>query len=266
MPINNTRDYVLQQYSTADNLQIRRQLYARYETNPVPFSDWAFGQVRLNPGDAVLELGCGPGDFFLTRLAALPAGARLTLTDYAEGMVSLARAQSAGSPAVTCLQADIQSLPFADATFDVAVANHMLYHVPDLEKGLEEAKRVLKPGGRFYATTVSDGGLRAFLRTTLAPLLPGLDRYSPGTVSFTMENGAAILARHFSDVRRFDYTNSLAITDTADLVAYIMSINTAGQIPAERVPEIHAHYEAMRLANGGVISIPIRSGQFSALA
>ena len=49
--------------------------------------------------------------------------------------------------------ADAQSLPFADATFDGAIANHMLYHVPDRAKALGELRRILKPNGILFAAT-----------------------------------------------------------------------------------------------------------------
>ena len=48
---------------------------------------------------------------------------------------------------------DIQDIPFADHEFDAVIANMMLYHVPDLQKGLREVKRVLKPDGTFYCAT-----------------------------------------------------------------------------------------------------------------
>jgi SAM-dependent methyltransferase len=48
-------------------------------------------------------------------------------------------------------------LPFPDSSFDVVTARHMLYHVPNMNKAIHEAKRVLKPGGHFIAVTNDDG-------------------------------------------------------------------------------------------------------------
>lgn len=68
-------------------------------------------------------------------------------------MLQAAR-QQLGEKRFVYAVADAQALPFADATFDAVIANHMLYHIPDLPRALAEIRRVLKPAGRFYASTI----------------------------------------------------------------------------------------------------------------
>src|SRR5207302_1229526 len=81
-------------------------------------------------------------------------GAELVALDQSERMVELSRARG-----VDARVGDVQALPFPDGTFDCAVAAWMLYHVPDLDRGLAELARVLRPGGRLVAVTNSDRSL-----------------------------------------------------------------------------------------------------------
>ena len=84
--------------------------------------------------------------------------------------------------------ADVQELPFADGEFDVAIAAWMLYHVPDLERGVAELARVLRPGGRLVAATNS-----RFHLLELRELVGS----GPSTLKFSREDGEDHLARHF---------------------------------------------------------------------
>ena len=73
-----------------------------------------------------------------------------------EGMLETAKATISGFSNVQHMVIDIQDIPFENDSFDVVIANMMLYHVPDLEKGLSEVRRVLKVGGTFYCATYGE--------------------------------------------------------------------------------------------------------------
>lgn len=79
-----------------------------------------------------------------------------------EGMVDIIRNNYSKYNNVSFKQIDIQDINFLDETFDIIIANHMLYHIPDLQKALHEVKRVLKAVGKFYSTTNGNGGMRTF--------------------------------------------------------------------------------------------------------
>ena len=95
----------------------------------------------------VLELGCGPGHFWRDTRDLRPAGWRVVCSDLSPGMVAEARAALAGEAGLSFAAADAQALPLADASFEVVMANFMLYHVPDRPRALAEICRVLRPGG-----------------------------------------------------------------------------------------------------------------------
>jgi SAM-dependent methyltransferase len=166
----------------------------------------------------VLEVGCGWGE--LAEWLARDTAAQVVAVDLSERMVELARARG-----VDAQVGDVQELPFADGSFDVAVAAWMLYHVPDLDRGLSELARVLRPGGALVAVTNSVGHLRE-LRDLLA--------YPDGQEElFNRENGEELLRRHFSQVERRDADGVVTVRNRQKLVAYRDSM----QVPVQPVPE-----------------------------
>ena len=160
----NADGQVKEQYADGKNLSTRAGLHAKYSTNPMGLTNWLFNQYRFEPGGRILELGCGTGSQWEGRLEELPEGCSLILSDFSPGMVETVRAVYGGMPGVKAELIDIQQIPYPDGSFDTAIANFMLYHVPDLPRAIGEVRRVLKPGGRFYAATNGNGGLMGFMR------------------------------------------------------------------------------------------------------
>jgi ubiquinone/menaquinone biosynthesis C-methylase UbiE len=101
--------------------------------------------LALQPGETVLDIGSGPG-FLADEMAAEvgPEGA-VHGVDPSESMLAIARRRQ--TP-VRYATGDALALPFADATFDAAVATQVYEYVPDMPAALTEARRVLRPGGR----------------------------------------------------------------------------------------------------------------------
>lgn len=113
--------------------------------------------VDARPGMRVLDLACGPGNIS-RRIAALvgPDG-EVVGVDLAPGMIELARASGIRGARFEVM--DIENLTFPDASFDAAACGHGMQFVPDVDRALREARRVLRPGGRFAASVpvTSDG-------------------------------------------------------------------------------------------------------------
>ena len=164
--INNQKE-VKEQYANAGNLNTRILIHQKYSTNKMGFGNWIFSNYKITPGMKVLELGCGTGDMWKGHEDLINACERLVLSDFSEGMLENAKANLGE---MTSLGAgleyrviDIQNIPFEDESFDVVIANMMLYHVPDMNRGLAEVRRVLKKGGAFYCATFGEHGIMEFL-------------------------------------------------------------------------------------------------------
>ena len=163
----------------------------------------------------MLEVGCGPAEMWKENLDRLDPTVSLTLSDFSPGMIEAARA-IVGDRA-TYVVADVQDLPFADASFDVLIANHMLYHVPDRPGAFAEFVRVLAPGGVLHAATNGHGHMRE-----LQELAPEWE-FSHHTDEFGLETGVEQLTPFFADVRVDWFEDHLDVTEVEPVLAYIRS-------------------------------------------
>jgi len=103
-------------------------------------------EISPAPESTVLDLCCGHGAM-TAKLCAL--GCQVTGLDFSEEMLAHARSNA---PQATLQNGDAQNLPFEDQSFDAVVCNCGIMHLPDQPKALAEARRVLKPGGKFGMT------------------------------------------------------------------------------------------------------------------
>lgn len=248
-------DNISAQYKTAENLNTRISIHDKYSTNRQPFGDWIVSHYDICPGANILELGCGTGSMWTDHLHLLSGGARLTLTDFSAGMLETAKA-NLRSDDITFQQVDIQNIPFPDASFDVVIANMMLYHVPDLHQGLSEVRRVLKPGGKFYCATYGVHGIMEYITELLK------DMHVSGSIgtTFTLQNGAESLGQHFGHVQRLDREDGLAITDIDDFADYIYSLS--GLTNMQNVPRAAVMQALERRVENGILYVPKEYGMF----
>lgn len=117
-----------------------------------------FARLRVNPGDRVLDLGCGAGRhaFECYRRGARIVAVDLNASDVAEVDAMFAVMREAGeAPAgaeAVAVRADAHRLPFPDGAFDVVIASEILEHIPDDRSAITEAVRILRPGGALAIT------------------------------------------------------------------------------------------------------------------
>jgi SAM-dependent methyltransferase len=210
---------VREQYATEAGLAARKSIYTDV-TGP-DSRELVFEAVAETGPRSVLEVGCGEGELAQRMTAELAAD--VVAIDQSERMVELARARG-----VDARVGDVQELPFADASFDVAVAAWMLYHVPDLDRGIGELERVLRPGGRLVATTNASDHLQEMLESA------GVDDWD---FSFQAENGADLLGRHFPSVDVRDASGTVTLHDADQIRGYLRSSIRLHRW-ADRVPEL----------------------------
>ena len=208
---------VREQYATEANLQARQALWKETEGDDPKEILWQ--TILAWQPRRILEVGGGQGE--LAERMQRELAAEISFVDLSPRMVELARARG-----IDACEADVQELPFADATFDTVVAAWMLYHVPDISRGLAEIARVLTKGGALIAVTNSETHIEE-LRELFA--------YPAGafTLTFNSENGAALLQPHFEVVECYDTEVRATVRDRETLVAYRNSVS----VPAVDVPE-----------------------------
>ena len=242
------------QYKTPQSLNTRISIHDKYSTNPQPFGDWILSHYEIQSGMKILELGCGTGSMWKGKLHLLQ-GTTLILTDFSVGMLEAAK-QNVTAETVTFRQVDIQNIPYPDASFDAVIANMMLYHVPDLHRGLAEVRRVLKTGGTFYCATYGIHGIMEYVADLLK------DQNVTGSVStaFTLQNGSDALSRHFAHVIRLDREDGLAVTSIEDFAGYIYSLSGLSNIASVPRNVLLAILES-RMENG-VLYVPKEYGMF----
>jgi len=117
--------------------------------------------------------------------------------------------------------ADAQELPFEDASFDVAVANHMLYHVPDPGRAIAELARVLRPNGTLIAAANGRRNL-AELWAIRAKVFD-VSLIPETTERFGRESGERLLGSRFGNVAWRGYPDELVCTDIGDVLAFLTS-------------------------------------------
>ena len=247
---------VQSQYRTADNLNTRISLHARYSVNKQGFGNWIASHYAFDPGMSVLELGCGTGAMWQGNTALLRCCRRFVLSDCSAAMLESARKNLSACPEIDFSLIDIQQIPFPDDSFDAIIANMMLYHVPDPAKGLREVRRVLKDGGRFYCATYGENGMMA----AIGRMFEARQTETLVSARFTLQNGEAQLRSVFTNVERFLYEDALAVTDLNDLIDYILSLTSLSEL--QKLPRETLRSVLERHMRDGVLTIPKEYGLF----
>ena len=138
-------------------------------------------EAVVRPGDRVLDACCGTGDL---AIAAAAAGGRVTGIDFSEPMLERARLKA---PDIEWVEGDALALPFADGSFDAATVGFGVRNLSELDKGLRELHRALRPGGRLAILEITRprGLLAPFYRLWFDVLIPAVGKVLPGGSAYT---------------------------------------------------------------------------------
>jgi len=256
------------QYKNSSNLNARIKIHDLYSTNPQDWHEWLFDQYQIPEGSSVLELGCGNGAFWLKNQQLVSSGWNITLTDFSHGMLEELKQQLPIHDQFTYEQVNIQEIPFESNSFDVIIANHMLYHVEDIDQALSEVHRVLKDDGTFYCSTIGNSHLKEF-----EELVKGFDQrlgYPSAHIHanvFGLENGEDKLRKHFTKVRSTEFEDQLDIPETQPIIDYLQSTTDELKIflNGESLDQFVHYLEDVKKRHNGVISVTKSSGYFEAV-
>jgi SAM-dependent methyltransferase len=211
------------QYGNDAYLRIRHEIHDQYSVPRVDFPNWVLDRLVWRGDERVLDVGTGHGAYYERLRERVPTMHYYGL-DRSPGMLHNHGARG------NLLVADAQQLPFKTATFDVVMANHMLYHVPDMDRAVEEFRRVLKPDGTLVTATNSlqtmpefDALFRRAIMLLSAPGSIYTQSPTPMHNPFALENGVRVLAHHFYAVARHDLPQALVFDKVEPAMAYLES-------------------------------------------
>jgi SAM-dependent methyltransferase len=250
------------QYATDENLAARQRLWRASPRVPAfDLYPWVLDVAGLagdRPQD-VLDLGCGNGGYEDTLAAQGHQGRRVAL-DLSGGMLT-------NVTGAARLQADAQAVPVAAGSFDVVLAPHMLYHVPDVGAVAVEARRVLRPSGIFVAVTNGDDHMAELRRLVEQAVGTGWRMVTPTQTAFSLQTGGAALAPAFPSVERVDCpAGAIVVTDADALADYVASIGDHYQdevdVPWATVVARCRERAVAAIDRAGALRITASSGAF----
>jgi SAM-dependent methyltransferase len=225
------------QYKTDANLAARQSIYA-YQHPRIDLQARVLDLAAPAPSDTIVDVGCGNGTY-LAELARRGFAGRVLGVDLSLGMLAAARqrlsgigaagaagardgSSEPGVPIVGLANADAAALPLGDGVADLALAPHMLYHVPDPADALRELRRVTRPGGRVVVVLNGAGHLRQ-LRAAVAAAR-GDDAKAMGE-RVTLDNGESLARSVFPTVARHDFVAELRVPALGPIADYVRSMS-----------------------------------------
>lgn len=233
------------QYQNASNISARIRLHSLYSQNPKGWFPWVFEQCGLRDGMTVLELGSGSGSLWTENRDRLPSEVKIVVSDISEGMLRDARREIGSEDSRFRFEnVDAHRIPFPEETFDLVIANHVLFYCEDIDGVCREVYRVLRRGGTFLCSTYSSSHMKE-----INELVRDFD--SRVTLSadklyerFGLENGREYLQPYFENIEIRRYEDRLLVDRPEPLVDYVLSCHgNQNQYLLERYKEFRNYVE-----------------------
>ena len=250
---------IVEQYKNSNNLNVRISLHDQFSTNKTGWFNWLFNQIDFSKVNRLLEIGCGNGKLWENRNIDL-RNREIFLSDISEGMVNEVRKKLGKD--YNCIVADCQYIPFKDGYFDAVIANHVLFYIQSLDKGLSEICRVLKDNGTFYCSTYGKKHMKEI--TELVQSFDSKVELSQNSLFdiFGIENGETILKKYLKSVQFIQYEDSLIVDQAQPLVDYIMSCHgNQNEILGPKISKFKEYVESI-ISKNGSIQISKQAGLF----
>ena len=218
------------QYQNANNISARIRLHKDYSVNKQGWFPWIYeigiAPILLQSSEKsieILELGCGEGSLWLENKEKLPENVHITVSDISEGMIRDIRRNLDGDTRFSYETFDCHKIPAQANSYDLIIANHLLFYCDHIPKVCDEIKRVLKPDGLFLCSTYGSGHMKEI--TELVQkfdhriVLAAENLYD----RFGLENGSTILRDFFDKIEIYTYEDAILIDQAEPLIEYILS-------------------------------------------
>lgn len=250
---------VVRNYACQDNLNTRVNLHQKYHTSEELWEEWLLKQYEIANGSRVLEIGCGTGYQWDNQLYRFGGETKFIFSDISLAMVDGVKDKFHSYPNVEVMQMDANDIPFEQDSLDVVIANHMLYHIDNVDGVLKSISNVLKEGGKIYAATNGESSMSelwAILRNL------GIERKYCKHSTFSLENGGELLRKYFRKVEMREFVDSDYVDNLEDLYYYMESLPSVqdSDVPFEK-RRVMEYLESVSDENGGIL-LPKKVGLF----
>lgn len=262
--ITNMEKSIKEQYKSDKNLNLRSNLHS-YNINKVDWDTWCFNQMNFIKNGRILELGCGPGKLWYKNKERIDKSLNIILSDFSKSMLKIAKDKLEDiDHNFIYREINAEDIPYEDNSFDIVIAQHMIYFVPDIEKALREIRRVLLPGGTLYVTANSCDSM-AELNELTEKFAPNGGLNTNGFSSrFDLEHGKEILKKYFKEVDVEILEGKIIVDDAKPVVSYKAStIQGSSILFGEKKKEFTKYLEDYIKENGN-ISITTKTCIFKA--
>ncbi len=222
--LTNMEKSVKSQYLNATNLSARIQLHKLYSMNTQGWFPWIYEQCQIEEHKHILEIGCGDGSLWKGRIEDIPSGKHITLSDISAGILNDARREINDIRGIVAYQElDCHDIPYGKESFDLVVANHVLFYCQDIDQVCNEVSKVLDKEGIFICSTYGQKHMQE-----ITSLVKGFDERIVLSADvlydrFGKENGREVLEKHFEEIKWHQYEDSLLVPDASPLISYILS-------------------------------------------
>jgi len=252
----NSDKRLIEQYENASNLRARISIHEMFSVNKYGWMIWYFDQLNLRKQSKILELGCGDANLWKKNKDRIPKDLDITLSDFSRGMLSDAKANFGKKLENFKFEIiDAEDIPYNEDSFDVVIANHMLYHVDNIQKALSEIYRVLKPGGYLYCSTVGQNHMMEIRDIMLKFKSETMDiKSSDITSRFNLENGMEKLKNWFNGIEMKRYEDNLIVTEATPIIDYMFSMpgNVRQSFNKERFQQLNKFLKDKIDTEGGI--------------
>lgn len=266
---------------TGEAFATRARIHQTYSAPAHDLCAWALERIQWRGDEVVLDAACGAGAYLDALRARVPGG-QLVAADCA---LDLLDARGAGGAVAIAprLRHMVSALPFANDTFDVVLAAHILDYVADIDAALSELHRVLRPDGAVMVVTHSNSHMAEFdVLYCHACALLGVpeDEVSASRPRrpFRVERAASLLSRHFFAVARYDLPSMLIFPEVAPAMRFLESLRPAREpslpagvtwpmlmrVMAELIAQVIDYFGALMVSKLSAVLVATDASDFAA--
>lgn len=260
--ITNMENKVKNQYKNSENFKNRLSLHG-YNINKTKWNSWCFDNIVFENNMKVLEVGCGTGKFWSENQGNLNKDIEVVLSDFSEDMLNNTKNNLIKSNENFIYKKfNSEHIPYEDSNFDIIIAQHMLYLIPNIDKALSEIKRVLKKDGTFYVTTNSCEAMKE-LNSLVEKFDASMGLHSNGMCErFNLENGKDILEKHFKCIDVKALEGKIITSDVDAIVSYKSSTIKGSEILKGDKKKKFTEYIKMYIEKNEKLEITTKAGMF----